>query len=118
MRNLAGLGVFAVFLAACTNTSSAADGTSAAATTVLCSSIAGPIVSGTMSSTVVDAGEAQECQPGGKCMYLSTPPPGPQPGCNSETPLEGGGFLLNCPQPSFVPGWACVYTVEAGTTGP
>jgi|HubBroStandDraft_1064217.scaffolds.fasta_scaffold26153_4 hypothetical protein len=85
---------------------------SAASDTVRCSASMGPMVG--PNDTLVDAGDVQECGPGGQC--LSGPFPGPQPVCTVITePSDGAPGTVQCP-PSSGPTWACVY--QSGQASP
>jgi hypothetical protein len=56
-------------------------------TVILCSATMGPIAGKPgQNLDAGDAGDLQECQPGGQCTYVTSPPPGPEPACD-----VGGG---------------------------
>jgi hypothetical protein len=87
-----------------------------AAETTLCSASTGPIAG--PSSAAVDAGNIQVCQPGGQCLYVADPIPGPQLACDASDGVdEAGAHVLNCPSVASVPGWACVYVGGASGVG-
>ena len=93
-------------------------------TVILCSATMGPIAGKPgQNLDAGDAGDLQECQPGGQCTYVTSPPPGPEPACDASTPPSDGGIgLVNCPQAPFVPYWGCVYvgggSGDGGTVHP
>ncbi len=105
-------------------TASTSGEVTSADTVILCSATTGPIAGKPgQSLDAGDAGDLQECQPGGQCEYMTSPPPGGQAACDSSTPPSDGGVgLVNCPQAPFVPYWGCVYvgggSGDGGTVHP
>jgi len=120
MRNFICSGTIAACLAACSSGATQSEGqtkiSAVAGDVVLCSSSRGPLA-GPL-STIADAGDVQGCQPGGQCIYVTSPPPGGGQGGNCTETLDdsGNGGVVNCPQTSFVPSWQCVYST--GSAGP
>jgi hypothetical protein len=85
-------GVTVMCLAACSGGGAQAPTkTSSSADTVLCSSSAGPLIG--PANTLGDAGDVQECRPGGQCLSVTTPG-------------QGSG-----------PGWTCVYASGSSNAG-
>lgn len=99
-----GLYVFVLLVSACggAETTLAAGPTraSAASETVRCSHSAGPLIG--PADTVADAGDVQDCGPGGQCQYLIAPLGSPPTSSNS---------------PVSPSGWFCVYAGGAASSG-
>jgi hypothetical protein len=76
-----------------------------------CSASMGPLAGMVgPSATLADGGNVEVCGPGGKCTYLTEPPPG-TPSCPdaSVTVDNTGTNNISCPATTFVPQWTCVY---------
>jgi hypothetical protein len=71
------------------------------------------------SATLSDAGDVQECGPGGICTYITEPHPGGQPACpnTSATKDDAGVYDVNCPPQNFTPEWDCVYASGYASSG-
>jgi hypothetical protein len=77
---------------------------------VRCSASMGPLVGPV--STLMDAGDVQECGQGGKCTYLTAPVSVGSPVC----PVDDAGNIV-CPQADSTPGWTCVYAAGVTNSG-
>jgi hypothetical protein len=85
-----------------------------ASDTVRCSASAGPLVG--PADTLIDAGDVQECGPGGQC--LSGAFPGPQGVCTTvKEPSDGSPGEVSCPPSSSGPMWSCVYASGVASPG-